>query len=483
MKHFFPPWPDDPALYPAAAIERHTAMCRELNLQDNTPPADVQAIMKDLGLSEASKIHLKANEAERRLVQMLEWSPPEYDPTDTSDPYAAITGPIYYENFAYWGGRSGGKSYGVIEAVIKAASLVKETVVVAREFLNSIDQSSHAQFKALIRSSRWASQWKITDTYMENTVTGSTIKFVGLSRNIESFKSNFGCTIMVVEEADSVSQTSVDLVLPTIRALGSRFIFIWNPSEEKTPVNKLFRSGELPERTYIRCVQGEDNKWFYRTRAPSERRTAFNKMPVAKFRWIWRGGYDLNPEGRVFNNASEGRVALPPGAVPLYGIDWGWTDPLAIVEFFIIEPDDPETERGIIYVRNMIYGSKIPSKDIPRLIRETMPMAQHHTMIADSSEPKSIDALNAAGLHVIPAKKSPGSIRAGISFFQGYDIVVSPEARPLLTEAELYLWKKLKDGTILKDPEDKNNHGWDAMRYGAEGYVADTSDDGGVVWV
>jgi phage terminase large subunit len=462
---FFPPWDNDPAMYPGPALEQHQAHCRALELPYETHPAEVATLLtpeiRELGKRAAARYH-----------DMVGWSPEGFDPADRRTVKADILDRRHSHRYlAFHGGRGGSKSHDAVEACVELASEASERVVVGREYLESIKDSSHKLFREKIKASRWANQWKITDREMTNVVTGSLITFMGVNRNPDSVRSLEGCTIFLGEEAEAFSDLSLEILLPTIRAGGSLVIFLWNPADAKSPMNQMFLAGDPPERSYIRCVLGENNRYFYRTEMPGERRTAFVKMTKSKYRHVWRGALDTNPDLLVFNNWRVGRVELPEEAVPRYGLDWGWQDPFACTESYVIEPEDPETQRGVIYIAKEVYGRFIPARDIPKMLRDTMPMIDHHWVTADSSEPKSIEDLSNAGISCSGARKGPGSIRAGISFLQGYDIVISPDCPNTQAEFEGYQWKQLKTGVITRDPEDDNNHAIDGIRYAYEDYV------------
>jgi phage terminase large subunit len=469
---FFPPWDNDPALYPGPALEQHQAHCRALELPYETHPAEVAKLLtqevRELGLAAAAN-----------YAKMLEWAPEFYDATDTRSVKQDILDNIRaYRYLAFLGGRGGSKSHDAVEACVELASEANERIVVGREFLESIRDSSHRLFKNKILESRWANQWVITDREMRNVATGSVITFMGINRNPDSARSLEGCTIFLGEEAEAFSDLSLEILLPTIRTGGSRVIFLWNPADKESPMNQMFLVGDPPERAFVRCVLGENNRWFYRTEMPGERRTAFLKMSREKYRHVWRGALNTNPDLLVFNNWRTGYYDIPPGVEPRYGGDWGWKDPLAFLEFFIIEPTDPETQRGILYIHKELYGAYIPAREIPGRLREVMPNAELGMITADSAEPKSIDDLNSAGFYVVGARKGAGSIRAGISTLQGYDIIVSPDCPNTAREFENYQWKQTRHGVITRDPVDEDNHAMDALRYGVEDYVP--MPDGGV---
>jgi len=90
-------------------------------------------------------------------------------------------------------------------------------------------------------------------------------------------------------------------------------------------------------------------------------------------------------------------------------------------------------------------------------------------IVADSSEPKSIEEVRQAGVQRIrPAKKGPDSVRAGIQKLQDYHIYVHPRCNNVLVEFNNYIWDKDKDGRVLNQPVDDYNHSMDAFRYSAE---------------
>lgn len=454
----------------AQLIERHTAHCRKLNLPYSTHPRDVQPLLTPEAVEAGEK-------AVADLEKMLAWAPVEYDrdnPERVKE--TIIKGRNIYRHMAFWGGRGGAKSHDTCEAIIELASVGYESVVCGREFMTSIRDSSRKLLAQKIAECPWVNDWTVTDTELRNNRTGSLVTFIGMNRNPDSARSLEGCTIFFGEESASFSDQSLEVMLPTIRSGGSICIWLWNPVDHG-PIDKMFRGGDPPERSLVRCVLGEDNIYFYRTEMPGERRQAFRTLSKAKFRHIWRGALDVNPEARVFSNWRVGRVEVPDGIHPQYGLDWGWIDPLAALEFYVIEPEDPEEGRGTVYIHKELYGTHIPANMIPSKLDEVMPDARHAQIVADSAEPKSIDDLNTAGFNVVPARKGPGSIRAGISTIQGYDVVISPDCPHTAAEFEAYSWKVTKNGVITRDPEDQDNHTIDALRYGFENYVAPVGED------
>jgi len=86
-------------------------------------------------------------------------------------------------------------------------------------------------------------------------------------------------------------------------------------------------------------------------------------------------------------------------------------------------------------------------------------------IVADSSEPKSIEDLHRSGWNIHPAKKGPDSIRFGLDWMMSRRIFITPESRNLMKEFYSYTWKQDKNGKWLPEPVDAFNHGIDAARY------------------
>lgn len=89
-------------------------------------------------------------------------------------------------------------------------------------------------------------------------------------------------------------------------------------------------------------------------------------------------------------------------------------------------------------------------------------MKPSDTIWADSSEPKSIDEINAYGWNIKPVVKGPDSIRFGIGLIKQRTVYVTSRSLSLRKEGKKYIWKTDKNGKPLNEPVDKNNHAIDA---------------------
>lgn len=145
------------------------------------------------------------------------------------------------------------------------------------------------------------------------------ITFQGMQdHTAESIKSleGFGCAW--VEEAQSLSQRSLTLLRPTIRAAGSELWFSWNPRRKTDPVDALLRGSTPPSGAVVVQANWRDNPWFPKE-LEQERQDDQRDRPDT-YDHIWEGDYERVTEGAYYaaaltqarNEGRIGRVAADP---------------------------------------------------------------------------------------------------------------------------------------------------------------------------
>lgn len=152
----------------------------------------------------------------------------------------------------FYGGRSGGKSRAVAEALLIRGRQEKVRILCTREVQNTIRDSVHKLLSDLIN------QYELTDYIITrdtiiNKVNGTEFIFKGLKHNIIEIKSMEGVDICWVEEAQSITKASLDILTPTIRKPGSQIIFTFNRFNELDPVYSHFVLNKRPN-TFVKKV-------------------------------------------------------------------------------------------------------------------------------------------------------------------------------------------------------------------------------------
>lgn len=140
-----------------------------------------------------------------------------------------------------------------------------------------------------------------------------------------------------------------------------------------------------------------------------------------------------------------------------YGVDFGYSnDPTAIIAIYYYNG-------GYIW-DEVTYEKGLSNKNIVDILKN-IPRA---LVIADSAEPKSIDEIKSYSLSILPANKGPGSVLQGIQKVQQQQVSVTKRSINIIKEYRNYVWITDRDGKILNEPIDLNNHAMDAGRYATE---------------
>jgi phage terminase large subunit len=153
--------------------------------------------------------------------------------------------PIFTEKrFKFFrGGRWGSKTRSACKAALHIANKRKARVLCTREIQNTLEESIHAELKELIFNLMY-SNYRVSNNSIFNIETDSKFIFKGLQQQDkkQTIKSLANIDICIVEEAQTVSKSSLDILVPTIRKSGSEVWFFWNPLLGDDPVENLRRS-------------------------------------------------------------------------------------------------------------------------------------------------------------------------------------------------------------------------------------------------
>lgn len=158
----------------------------------------------------------------------------------------------YWRYLVFEGGRGSLKSHSIARALLLRGRESKLRILCTRELQKSIKDSVHKLLKDL------AEQYQFTDYEIQkdsitNTDTGTEFIFLGIRLNVMEIKSLEGIDICWVEEAQAITEASLDVLTPTIRKQGSQIIFSYNRVTELDPVHVKYVLNK-PPKTYHRHV-------------------------------------------------------------------------------------------------------------------------------------------------------------------------------------------------------------------------------------
>lgn len=361
------------------------------------------------------------------------------------------------------GGRGSGKSHFFAELLIEEhVSNPDQSSVCVREVQLSLNQSVKRLLEFKIEELGVSHYFDVQDKMIKSKKGNGRIIFQGMQNHTaDSIKSLEGYDRAWVEEAQSLSQRSLDLLRPTIRKPGSELWFSWNPRNADDPVDALLRGEESPPNATVIEVNFTDNPWF--PDVLREEMEYDRGRDPDKYHHVWMGGYTRNSEARVFRNWKVEEFDTPLDATLRFGADWGFAiDPTVLIRCFL--------EGRKLYVDYEAYMVNCEINNIPDLFM-TVPESEKWPITADSARPETISYLQKHGFpRIMSAVKGPKSIEDGIEWLKSFEIIVHPRCRHTIDELTLYSYKTDPNTEeVLPVLEDKDNHVIDALRYACEG--------------
>lgn len=369
-----------------------------------------------------------------------------------------------YDIIVWWGGRGGAKSQALAAIGILESYIDDGVILCCREIQKSISDSIYSTLKSYIIDKGLEQDFKILNTSITNLKTGAEFIFSGLKSNITSVKSINKLRVVLVDEAENVSQNSWDILLPTPRYGAVRIYVVFNPRFEDDPTWQAFVAKDDPRKLVIN-INWQDNPWF--PPALEAQRQRDLKGDAGRYAWIWDGKFLQISDASIFAKKLRSLDFTLDDSYsdPLIGIDWGFSnDPTAAVECYIKDNN--------LYIRNACSKVGLELDDTADWLIKHIPPISKHTSRADCARPETISKVSREIRLIKACKKWSGSVEDGIATIQAFDhIFIHPDAECCRAELTAYSFKRDKYEEITAKPEDKDNHFADAIRYAVEPYV------------
>jgi phage terminase large subunit len=359
-----------------------------------------------------------------------------------------------------YGGRGSAKSWTVADFLLAKGREKKRRILCAREVQNSIRDSVHKLLSDKIEQHKMNNFYEITKDRITGK-NGTEFIFKGLFRNDQDIKSTEGIDLCWIEEAHSVSRKSLETLTPTIRKEKSQIIFTYNPTNDDDPVHVDYTLANRDDVLKIE-INYSDNPWFPDV-LKSEMEYDRGNDPD-KYAHKWLGKCVMHSDAQIYYGKWKIEdFETPKDSQFYFGADFGFSqDPSCLVRCFLKENN--------LYIDYEAWGYGVDIDLLPELFSK-IPLSKQNYITADSSRPETISFLKRNGYPKTKSSvKGIGSVEEGISHMRGYKkIIVHPRCKNMIDEFRLYCYKVDRlTGLPTTVPEDKHNHGIDALRYALE---------------
>lgn len=382
----------------------------------------------------------------------------------------------------YYGGSSSGKSKFIVgQRTVYDLMRGGRNYLITRQVARTIKTSVFAEVCRVIDEWGVGQLFNINRSdYLITCTNGYQIAFVGLD-DVEKLKSivpaKGAWTDILVEEATETSRTTIKQLFKRQRGgdekTRKRLVLLFNP---------ILQSHWIYEE-YFSKVAWADDQTEYQGADLSILKTTYRDNKFLTLDDVRDLENETDPYYRAVYTEGQwgvlGNVIFTNWRVDdlsgmhdqftnrRHGLDFGFSsDPAAMPVTHY------DKAHKTIYIYGELYERGL-TNDL--LAEEVIKLIGRDYVKGDSAEPKSIAELRQYGVNVMPAKKGKDSVLFGVQWLQQQTIIIDKNCVNTRNEFSQYKWKEDAAGNAIRQPVDHNNHIIDALRYGYEDDMIDTS--------
>jgi phage terminase large subunit len=310
------------------------------------------------------------------------------------------------------------------------------------------------------------SQMIVTYLPTGNTIIGKGFKKSSGNRTAK-LKSLAGATHVFIEEAEENDESSfrqLDDSLRTTKA-ETKIVMVFNPpSKGHWIMKRWYNLTESQFPGYYIASPKADNKLLsihstYRDNIANLNESfisnllAYQNTNPDHYYTMVEGLITEGVKGRIFRNWTP--INEMPNQYPKeYGLDFGWNDPVALVEL--------ERHNQNLYLREMVYEQGMTNQALSKRM-DQLGISRHAVITADSAEPKSIEELKRLGWNIKKVDKP--KVVERVKQLMQMNVHLTEDSRNFWNEYENYAWALDSQKEPTNEPIDDFNHCMDAAGY------------------
>lgn len=379
-----------------------------------------------------------------------------------------------------WGGRGrGGSHFGTEYALFLLTCPNYFRGYFMREIFADIRESLWRDFKDRIDENDTINESDFDMNESQMTVTykptGNMIMSKGFKKSsgnrTAKLKSLAGATHVFIEEFDEISEADFNQLDDSLRTVKGdlQVIRIFNPPPKGHWVWKRnYTLVDHPEQTrfkgFFTAIPKNDPSLLsihstYRDNLANlnasfvEKLISYQSTDPDYYGIMVEGLISEGAKGRIYRNWQP-CITMPNAYEKFYGLDWGFNDPVALVEC--------ENYNQNVWLQEKVYEREVTNLELSKRMT-ALGISKSAKIYADCAEPKSIADLKKLGWNIIEVTDK--NIVSGIKFVKDYTVFATENSVNLWNENENYKWGLDQHKEPTNDPVDNNNHLMDAIRY------------------
>jgi phage terminase large subunit len=280
-------------------------------------------------------------------------------------------------------------------------------------------------------------------------------------------------TCVWYEEANQIPADGFRTTSQSIRSTRSKNLTEWitfNPQQESCHINEYFfpikNSYERDDGDFLWVPSIQPDTRILHTTYKQNRFVTPQRIGVLEsYKTIDLNYYKVNTLG-LWGGALRGLIypnfsvedAIPGGGDDVFGLDYGYVNPTALVHTSFYEGD--------LHLDQLLYQSGLTHQGVVDILnREFRDIIGKKLIIVDSAVPELVADLRRAGFNARPTVKGADSVLKGIYRVQELNLYITKTSTDIINELQSYVWKETKDGKPIEEPVKVNDHAMDAIRY------------------
>tara|TARA_R100000951_G_scaffold5890_1_gene6266 strand:+ start:440 stop:1702 length:1263 start_codon:yes stop_codon:yes gene_type:complete len=221
-----------------------------------------------------------------------------------------------------YGGRGSGKSWSIAQLLVLRAFQEPTRILCAREIQRSISDSVLQLLNDTIERMGLRQYFDVQKTQIIGT-NGSRFIFEGLRSNITKIKSMEGLDIVWTEESESITYSSWETLIPTLRKKGSEIWVSFNPNDEMDDTYQRFVVNPPPDDYIYSCKVNYNNNPFFPPELEKERLLLKEKNEDL-YNHVWEGDVLSNRDGAYYAKFIPNDQIVNFAVEPMIPVDTYW---------------------------------------------------------------------------------------------------------------------------------------------------------------
>lgn len=360
------------------------------------------------------------------------------------------------------GGSSSGKSYFIAQKILKRCFTDKRQGFLCLRTTGPTARTSIWElFKSILVENDIYNLVNVNETQMRITFPNGTFILCRGLDELQKVKSIVGITSQWLEESIEFTLKEFMELQRRMRAVRNTYkqtIISFNPDDYYHWIRELFFEVTNPAnerykaKSTVLMTSIEDNK--FATKEDLEELEALKHQDDTEYQ-IYRFGNWAIPKNVIYTHFDV-LDEFPVGFDEIiYGMDFGYTDPCAIVKIGILDQE--------YYISELLYESELTATRMFERVKEIIP-DNNSLIYADSNRPEYITELEDTYYAIKGAEKGPGSVVNGIDVVKKCKVHLDVNSPNLIRESRNYR-KREVNGMILDEPVKRNDHLLDSLRY------------------